>query len=809
MKVIFATFVSFLIAVPTVIAQGLLQTAPVDGAIGLNPICVRLEWVDSEPADSFYVFVSEEPIDLASASPIVTTFPYYFTDRLNVASTYYWKVRSFRTNGDTTESQVYLFSTKTLNGDLAVGIPTEHGVIHDGIGYFQAVDGKSVFAFDIDTYATLYSYPFNGIYDVAPLILKRKDGSRIIVEHERNTNSLVARFLDDGQQVWRSQRALENKWGLALNYYVRLNGEILILVPHARGLTAVSAETGAIKWQVPARSEYYGNMPGVDQKRGYVYFISDSFVQKISAETGTILAGSEAPKPSRAAGHGNTLVVDDEFGYYVAALWWEGGYVVYDSTLKPVWEARTPYIQRLTALTYHNGVLYVPYSAGWLPEEYEPRMDDDWKYVVAHDIQTGTQLWKSSLQDLDYANIHEVVYVNGKLLCNTDNVLYERNRLYLRLSAETGEIEEVYDYGMPVSDCASPVISFGRFYEDGIPMQIGVGEKTDWQLQFGSDVRNHTVADAKAVTEFGYFSVLPSIASEGISSPRATSIITEGMRFQARWHLSGTNEVIVEFSTDRGATWIPLSHNQQNNPSDITSAYFFAPWAVSDECLLRIREEGMFKSIQSALFSLRPSALEFSGTIVNFDVNSLEDSLITQIFLWTNEGSPVTIYRIRSSSQEYSATYMPVEEDGIMRRDSVAILIKFLGSTAPTHIDTIRIYTNFGLVRIILNPAITLVAGEEPLVPERFELLQNYPNPFNPSTVIAFSLPSASYVKLTVFDMLGREVRRLVDDEVEAGSHAVVWDGTDASGSPVSAGVYYCTLMTRWGAKSSKMVFLK
>jgi hypothetical protein len=70
-------------------------------------------------------------------------------------------------------------------------------------------------------------------------------------------------------------------------------------------------------------------------------------------------------------------------------------------------------------------------------------------------------------------------------------------------------------------------------------------------------------------------------------------------------------------------------------------------------------------------------------------------------------------------------------------------------------------------------------------LPESIHLDQNYPNPFNPSTTIRFTLPEASNVSITVFDMLGRSVRTLIDGRaMEAGAHEVAFDANDlASGT--------------------------
>ena len=89
-------------------------------------------------------------------------------------------------------------------------------------------------------------------------------------------------------------------------------------------------------------------------------------------------------------------------------------------------------------------------------------------------------------------------------------------------------------------------------------------------------------------------------------------------------------------------------------------------------------------------------------------------------------------------------------------------------------------------------------------VPESFALEQNYPNPFNPSTAIHFALPELSRVRLTIYDMLGREVQRLVDGELGAGIHEVQFNAT---GLP--SGTYLYRLETPQGSFSKRMVLLK
>ncbi len=75
-------------------------------------------------------------------------------------------------------------------------------------------------------------------------------------------------------------------------------------------------------------------------------------------------------------------------------------------------------------------------------------------------------------------------------------------------------------------------------------------------------------------------------------------------------------------------------------------------------------------------------------------------------------------------------------------------------------------------------------------LPSVFAIYQNYPNPFNPKTVICYDLPEQNHINITIYDLLGRQVKTLVNQTQNAGKKSIQWDATDNTGKPVSAGVY-------------------
>lgn len=103
-----------------------------------------------------------------------------------------------------------------------------------------------------------------------------------------------------------------------------------------------------------------------------------------------------------------------------------------------------------------------------------------------------------------------------------------------------------------------------------------------------------------------------------------------------------------------------------------------------------------------------------------------------------------------------------------------------------------------------------IISNEAEMLPKEFSLEQNFPNPFNPTTTIGFSLPDAGNVKLTVYNMLGQEVRSLVSGAMGAGSYKAVWDSRDNFGRQVTSGVYFYRLMVdNRVIATNKMVLLK
>jgi hypothetical protein len=108
------------------------------------------------------------------------------------------------------------------------------------------------------------------------------------------------------------------------------------------------------------------------------------------------------------------------------------------------------------------------------------------------------------------------------------------------------------------------------------------------------------------------------------------------------------------------------------------------------------------------------------------------------------------------------------------------------------------------------------VSGEEETgvevpeaLPEAFGLEQNYPNPFNPTTTIRYALPEGADVRLVIYNLLGQQVKTLVNGAQGPGRYTVVWDGRDEAGRPAATGMYVYRLQAGAFVQTRKMLFAK
>lgn len=106
--------------------------------------------------------------------------------------------------------------------------------------------------------------------------------------------------------------------------------------------------------------------------------------------------------------------------------------------------------------------------------------------------------------------------------------------------------------------------------------------------------------------------------------------------------------------------------------------------------------------------------------------------------------------------------------------------------------------------RLYGDTTVVSVTDKKTILPSTFKLFQNYPNPFNPSTTIQYEIPKESFVKIIVYDILGREVEELLDEEKPAGEYEIKFNAKN-----LPSGIYFYQLKARTFIETKKMIFLK
>jgi len=124
-------------------------------------------------------------------------------------------------------------------------------------------------------------------------------------------------------------------------------------------------------------------------------------------------------------------------------------------------------------------------------------------------------------------------------------------------------------------------------------------------------------------------------------------------------------------------------------------------------------------------------------------------------------------------------------------------------------VDKGKLYTPSTEKRKFGNLTTSIGNSQNGTIPESFELRQNFPNPFNSETVIEYSLPAASLIKIEIYNLLGQKIKTLVHEFQQSGKHSTKWNGTDMNNIPVSSGIYLYTFISKNYKDTKKLILVK
>ncbi|MDC3158923.1 T9SS type A sorting domain-containing protein [bacterium] len=113
---------------------------------------------------------------------------------------------------------------------------------------------------------------------------------------------------------------------------------------------------------------------------------------------------------------------------------------------------------------------------------------------------------------------------------------------------------------------------------------------------------------------------------------------------------------------------------------------------------------------------------------------------------------------------------------------------------------------SYGFIKLVLSENLS---SSVEMLPFHYSVGQNFPNPFNPITEIKYELPNDEFVELIIYDLMGRNVKKLISEYHSAGTYSIKWNGTNNVGELVSAGMYFYTFKTNNFSQTRKMMFIK
>jgi len=365
---------------------------------------------------------------------------------------------------------------------------------------------------------------------------------------------------------------------------------------------------------------------------------------------------------------------------------------------------------------------------------------------------------------------------------------------------------------------------------------FGYGEIEEYGLEVSAGTPDVTFANGSAFTPaitlgsanqaIGRFQLTGSIAGASLT---AASIKLNGTR-------TGLSNLKLWGSTD--ATFNSGSDTQLGStvaadPGDGSSAsfsgfssaigtsgtYYFLTGDVSAEAT------GIVQGVIVANGNLTVSGGTLSGTITNAPLSNGDVSLPVELASFTAkvEGTTIVLNWATASETDNlgfileraagNGAWQPIasyKTDAALKGQgnaSTTTSYSFIDNTITTGTEyhyRLGDVNTAGIVTMHSPISVTTTA-----LPQSTAMLNAYPNPFNPETTVKYTLHQDAQVTITVYDLLGRKVKTLIDEQQAAGAYHVVWSGTDAVGAKAASGAYLVRMETAEVTQTQKVLLLK
>ncbi len=283
-----------------------------------------------------------------------------------------------------------------------------------------------------------------------------------------------------------------------------------------------------------------------------------------------------------------------------------------------------------------------------------------------------------------------------------------------------------------------------------------------------------------------------------------------GVSWLAQTDVNGTSETPFTAEIAPGESFPLINIFAAAYPEGVYSANLHINNNSSNQPNLTIPVNAIVETSGTAVISVDPTSID--------DTLSVNDPPVVRTLNIYNSGDAILVGAIIDSIESGDGWLsVPLSTFAVNPGDSfsVGIVINAVGlapgNTYNAMLKVVSNATNLPTVEIPIS--LTVIGptgiGTENNLPSHFALYDNYPNPFNPSTTIAFDVPKASLVKITIYNLVGQKVRELKNEILSAGHYSVVWDGHDDIGTRVGSGIYLVEMNADGFRSVKKMVLIK
>ncbi len=301
--------------------------------------------------------------------------------------------------------------------------------------------------------------------------------------------------------------------------------------------------------------------------------------------------------------------------------------------------------------------------------------------------------------------------------------------------------------------------------------------------------------------------IISGVAKYAGDTTRLRSGIVRAVRMDV-----STREIIV---IDSGAVQSNGSYQITHGYNDSTDVVLFPNDEIEDHFVptyypssttwrdaVKIFPSTNLDSINISVYRTQPDSLSFSNIsghiYLNFNpiLNQPGFPFSKDAIIYAKQGNIYKQFAITDSTESYTLRgLIPGVYDLVVDRIGYTSATRTI-TLGATNIDTNNFYLDTAGVIGIQNISSVL--------PHSFRLYQNYPNPFNPVTIIRFDIKSQEFVTLSIYNILGQRIERLVNNDLMPGEYKAVFDGSN-----LSSGVYFYSIYTREFSETKKMMLIK